>query len=179
MIGQLLIPALSSLGGAISGYLESRSANEVELKKLDIEARRDERLAVSGELKVFHETLDRQDDPKQFVLNGHNLFGKPYEKKIYKYVPIPARTQRFYIVLVYSIAYALTVCWAGYKADMVIWSFPSSPDSYKWLSFFGFTLVEGTKVVVHQLTLGGLILPLLSPISFMVTKYVTGADIKK
>lgn len=179
MIGQLLINGAASLGGGIIGAIENAAANNAEIKRIEVEADRDKEIARQNQLKDFYITLDRADDPKKVTEKRTNRKGETVEKVNYKHISIPARKQRFYIVLVLACAYALTVLWCGIDADRAILSFPAEPDKYKWLDFWGFTLVEGSKTSIWQLTLGGLILPLLSPVSFTLTKYVTGADWRK
>jgi len=181
MIAQLLLNVGTSIAGGLVGYMESKSSNMLELEKIKAEVQRDQMLGQQNQLKDFYETLDRADDPKKFATKGFYFFGfgKAYEKITYKYVPIPARVHRYRIMLILAAAYAFAVCASILLADIPIQSFPSAPESYKWLNLLGFSLVEGTKNSVYQLTLGGIILPLLSPVSFAITKWLTGSDIRK
>ena len=181
MLAQLLLNVGASIAGGIAGHFESKNANMVELKKIDADRERDMMLGQLNQVQAFYESLDRSDDPKKIVSKGHSFFGfgKAYEKTTYRYAPIPARRNRFIIMCLLASAYAFAVSFCAFGADIPISSFPTQPESYKWLSLFGFSLVEGVKNDVYELTLGGLILPLLSPISFAITKYVTGADSRK
>lgn len=168
---QLLLPILSTIAGGIAGIFQSRADNAVELEKLRNERERDMALARDQQIKSFYESMDRADDPKKFTIQ---LWGFKYD--YYKFVSIPARRYRFDIMFVLSVAYALVVCYAAIDADRVLWSFGATPNTSKWFAFMGFSLVETSKQAVYQLTLGGIILPLLSPISYTIAKYVTGSD---
>lgn len=171
---QLLLPLLTALAGGISGILESRAANKVELERLKNDRERDNNLAAQNQIEAYYKNISRVDDPTPFKFS---LWGFTYET--HRYVPIPARRYRYNVMLLLTLAYSFVVGCAVLGADIPIWSFPAAPDSYKWLSFLGFTLTQGTKTAVYELTLGGILLPLLSPFFFAFTKYVTGADIRK
>jgi hypothetical protein len=171
---QLLLPLLTALAGGVTGLMESRSANSVELKKLDNDRERDAILAAQGNIKDYYESNTRSDDPK---LNKIQLWGFTYES--YKYVQIPTRLYQFRVMWLLTLAYCFVVGCSVLGADIPIWSFPASPDAYKWFSLLGFSLTEGTKTSVYQLTLGGILLPLLSPFFFAFTRYVTGPSQSK
>ena len=166
---QLLLPLLTALAGGLTGFFESRASNAVELKRLDNDKDRDAILGAQNQIEAYYNSFNRSDDPKPTKLS---LWGFNYES--YKYVSIPARRYQFNVMFLLTLAYSFVVCCATLGADIPIHSFPASPDQYKWLTLLGFSLVEGTKTEVFQLTLGGILLPLLSPFFFAFTRYVTG-----
>lgn len=166
---QLILPLLTALAGGITGLIESRAANAVELKRLENDRERDGLLAAQNQVEAYYNSHNRTDDAKKVKFS---IWGFNYEG--YRYVAIPSRKYQFRVMFLLTCAYSFVVCCATLGADIPIWSFPSAPDSYAWLSLFGFSLVEGTKTSVYQLTLGGILLPLLSPFFFAFTRYVTG-----
>lgn len=166
---QLLLPLLTALAGGITGFFESRAANAVELKKIEADRERDSILGAQKQVEAYYNSMRRTDDPKKVKIQ---IWGFTYET--YKYTAIPTRLYQFRVMWLLTLAYSFVVCCATLGADIPIWSFPAAPDQYKWLTLLGFSLVEGTKTSVYALTLGGILLPLLSPFFFAFTRYVTG-----
>ena len=178
----MLIPLLANLGAAgVGGWVglqEAKAKNMVELERIKQETERDKEVARQGQLKSFYEALDRKDDPKLNHYKRSFFWGLyAYETNVYKFASIPARYYRFIVMLLLASAYAFDIALCAVFADVPIQSFPAAPEQYKWLSFLGFTLVEGTKNNVYELTLGGLILPLFTPVTYAITRYVTGNNL--
>ena len=168
---QLLLPLITAIAGGIVGLLESRSATRVERQRLENERERDAILGAQNQIEAFYKSHQRNDEAKRFKIS---ILGIRYEG--YRYLPIPSRVYQFHVMFLLTAAYCFVVCIAAIAADIPIWSFPAAPDQYSWLNIFGLSLVEGTKTSVYQLTLGGILLPLLSPFFFAFTRYVTGVS---
>jgi hypothetical protein len=177
MVGQILLNLAASAAGGVVGLIEKSSANKLEARKIDAEAERDKEMARQKQIKDFYDTLDRHDNPKKTTSEKNILWGLlRWKTSKYVFTSIPARRDRSIGAWMLIASYSILILWCGFGADIPIQSFPADPATSKWFEFFGFTLLTKTGTDVYQLTLGGLILALASPLSFAITKWLTGTD---
>ena len=172
---QLLAPILSSLGGGFVGLIEAFMSAKQEASKVQAERELNQQLAQSDQLEKFYSSHKRDDEPKPFSWKFLGFSGNGH-----KYVAVPSRKQQFICMLIMTLAYAFVVGMAVVNPSCEIISFAASPESVKWINLLGlFSLRESTVTPVYALTLGGILLPLLSPFFFCFTRYVTGTSSSK
>lgn len=180
MVGQILINLLAAGAGGIAGLIENSGANKLEVEKIKAESERDKLLATQKQLDSFYSNLRTSDEPKQQKTKRKILWGLfEWETSKYAFAPTPARAYRGLAALLLVTSYSILLLWCGFAADLPIQSFPADPEKTELFKFFGFSLYTSTHTEVYQLTLGGLILALSTPISFTISKWLTGIGFRR
>lgn len=172
----------SSAGGALIGFLQMLLSN----KERDKDRQHSERMAHINGANEFQKQLNesagviKKEETHYGPTYLFNLkFGTPHSKVRYKMVGIPARFHRAIIIGMLASAYTAVLLMCAADPTQTIHSFASEPEVTKFEFLYGLFGYSKTENNIYLLTTGGLILPLLYPIAFILSKWIVGIDLRK